>query len=625
MPLASEQRVQMEQALAWLRRELAEMQLQDQQLLEKLLQLHTALRELKVESADWESADPSRDRVSLKPDGVVMKYYCDTSNDVAELMVPKLSNLQDPHQVREHNIGKMFYMQLLMNKRGPLAKIWLAAHWDKKLTKAHIFECNLETTVEKIVSPKCAIALRTSGHLLLGVVRIYHRKTKYLLADCNEALLKMQTAFRPGLVDLPKENCEANYDAITLPEEFHDFDTQLPEVNAIDVAQHFTLNQSKAEDITLMEEDFRLPNGDSFGEEIEIPRPGSFFSDSLLPSSIGVLADHSSLSITENKIALNEDAYVLKHDGFGDEGAAEDMIDHPTSKQEARSHQINETTLLSNKEEGFVLEPIDDTALIRKQRGKRKRKLLVDAVKEISRSTMENQLMYYKDTITTLDIAPPTRKLMVLQELGSVDKLLDRPAQLLINEDLQMLFTRTIRNRRKKLQQEVEVDERSKEQYVKEPIAENSNNLQDIVHPKMLNVLQNGEDERNNNTSFETRGAVEMVSALSDGSCADSSLRQEFETEQAAAENELQGSNIENEEKRRHKRTLLLLNTFRHIEQTGAKSFSLLDLCKNQNNKEVATTFYSLLVLKKQRAVDVAQAVPYADIIVTKGPKFHIL
>lgn len=29
-----------------------------------------------------------------------------------------------------------------------------------------------------------------------------------------------------GLVDLPKESFEAAYSAITLPEEFHDFDTQ---------------------------------------------------------------------------------------------------------------------------------------------------------------------------------------------------------------------------------------------------------------------------------------------------------------------------------------------------------------------------------------------------------------
>ena len=48
------------------------------------------------------------------------------------------------------------------------------------------------------------LALRTSGHLLLGVVRIYSRKAKYLLADCNEVFVKIKLAFRPGLVDLPE-------------------------------------------------------------------------------------------------------------------------------------------------------------------------------------------------------------------------------------------------------------------------------------------------------------------------------------------------------------------------------------------------------------------------------------
>ena len=36
------------------------------------------------------------------------------------------------------------------------------------------------------------LALRLSGQLLLGVVRIYSRKAKYLLDDCNEALLKIK-------------------------------------------------------------------------------------------------------------------------------------------------------------------------------------------------------------------------------------------------------------------------------------------------------------------------------------------------------------------------------------------------------------------------------------------------
>lgn len=39
-------------------------------------------------------------------------------------------------------------------------------------------------------------------------------------------LIECDFLFFSGLVDLPKENFEASYNAITLPEEFHDFDTQ---------------------------------------------------------------------------------------------------------------------------------------------------------------------------------------------------------------------------------------------------------------------------------------------------------------------------------------------------------------------------------------------------------------
>jgi N terminus of Rad21 / Rec8 like protein len=41
------------------------------------------------------------------------------------------------------------------------------------------------------------MALRLSGQLLLGVVRIYSRKAKYLLDDCNEALLKIKMVSGP--------------------------------------------------------------------------------------------------------------------------------------------------------------------------------------------------------------------------------------------------------------------------------------------------------------------------------------------------------------------------------------------------------------------------------------------
>ena len=150
----------------------------------------------------------------------------------------------------------MFYAHFVLAKKGPLARIWLAAHWDKKLTKAHVFETNIEKSVEGILQPKVKMALRTSGHLLLGVVRIYSRKAKYLLADCNEAFVKIKMAFRPGMVDLPEENREAAVNAITLPEVFHDFDTAMPTLEDVDLRMQnqFSMNTTRADEITMREE-----------------------------------------------------------------------------------------------------------------------------------------------------------------------------------------------------------------------------------------------------------------------------------------------------------------------------------------------------------------------------------
>lgn len=87
----------------------------------------------------------------------------------------------------------MFYSETLLAKTGPLARVWLAANIERKLTKQNILQSNIESSVSTIISPDQApIALRLSGQLLLGVVRIYSRKARYLLDDCNEALMKIK-------------------------------------------------------------------------------------------------------------------------------------------------------------------------------------------------------------------------------------------------------------------------------------------------------------------------------------------------------------------------------------------------------------------------------------------------
>lgn len=87
----------------------------------------------------------------------------------------------------------MFYSETLLSKTGPLARVWLSANLERKLSKTHILQSNIESSVNAIVDQGTApMALRLSGQLLLGVVRIYSRKARYLLDDCNEALLKLK-------------------------------------------------------------------------------------------------------------------------------------------------------------------------------------------------------------------------------------------------------------------------------------------------------------------------------------------------------------------------------------------------------------------------------------------------
>ncbi|KAJ7897468.1 Rec8 like protein-domain-containing protein, partial [Mycena leptocephala] len=76
------------------------------------------------------------------------------------------------------------------------------------------------------------MALRLSGHLLLGVGRIYSRKAKYLLDDCNEAVLKMKRAFRHGVVDMTDDQLAVTKHTITLQGNYEDIDMLImPDMN----------------------------------------------------------------------------------------------------------------------------------------------------------------------------------------------------------------------------------------------------------------------------------------------------------------------------------------------------------------------------------------------------------
>ncbi|XP_026868029.2 double-strand-break repair protein rad21-like protein 1 isoform X2 [Electrophorus electricus] len=518
----------------------------------------------------------------------------------------------------------VFFTELFSYKRGSLAKIWLAAHWEKKITKAHVFECNLETTVEDIISPQIKIGLRTSGHLLLGVARIYSRKTKYLLADCSDAVVKIKVAFRPGQTDLPEEGMEAMFKAVTLPEDFTDFQSQLPDLNTIDVVDHFSLHQCHAEEITLKEN-----IGNSFLTIDDVA------DDTLSHQGLFDLSFHS--------LASNGDR-------FGDEGMAYDAVDlivnandnalltdscgHspeefpatppptavnvPETLLDSPSH--NETTLLDDAEKGFTLESVAVTPSSDRKRGNRKRKLVVDQYKELSNDTIRAQLNDCSDILASLDMAPPTRQLLEWKENGGADYLFSHFCIPVTHSDLQQLFPRDVFPGRRGLTRKAreESDFENTRELGREDCASSVVSL-----VEELSLLEETMDP-GRYAQEESRLEVTCPELLSEDSILvhPSGVDREILLTQTQTQSTLDSQDME--EKRMTSRAQILLQVLKEKENSNlGAAFSLHTLCARSSRSEVAATFFALLLLKKQRALDLYQSDPYSDIIATPGPFFY--
>lgn len=84
----------------------------------------------------------------------------------------------------EDFVKKMFYADFVLSKKGPLARIWLAAHWDRKITKSQVFETNIEKSVDGILQPSVCLLLRLQ---ILRSDTFSFRKTVmlFLIISCS--------------------------------------------------------------------------------------------------------------------------------------------------------------------------------------------------------------------------------------------------------------------------------------------------------------------------------------------------------------------------------------------------------------------------------------------------------
>lgn len=75
--------------------------------------------------------------------------------------------------------------------------------------------------------PEAPLALRLSGHLLLGVVRIYSKQVDYLFRDCALVTTWLSKSFVSAQVDLPEDARQAPVESVTLPQALNLDDFQL--------------------------------------------------------------------------------------------------------------------------------------------------------------------------------------------------------------------------------------------------------------------------------------------------------------------------------------------------------------------------------------------------------------
>jgi cohesin complex subunit SCC1 len=391
----------------------------------------------------------------------------------------------------------MFYSVFVLGKKGPLAKVWLAAHWDKKISKAQILETNIAESVESILTPRIKLSLRTSSHLMLGVVRIYARKTQYLLQDCQDAAFKIKSAFRPDAVDLPDGKTEASTRAINLPEFDADFDL-MPDPAEMHMDIPMT-TPANIRNITL-QEDIGSINFDE-SSEWEAARNATAGID---------LQDGRNGSVSgRGTTNLNDLDRPLEDDGFGNMmGAAmdDDIFavrltdeDRERMEREQEAGRADQTSVapqgrpssrvsevgsdfsmgppsnapsmgpstpgdhgagdmdgdifgqppvpISGGQDTLVLDTLPEgTGGFERGRRKKRRKLgiIIDDVKILTGEEMKTQLSDCSDILTQLDLAPPSKKLMHWKKTGGSEKLFALPERTLHSKVLSLYYSRNL-------------------------------------------------------------------------------------------------------------------------------------------------------------------------------------
>ncbi|TKR92975.1 hypothetical protein L596_007518 [Steinernema carpocapsae] len=581
----------------------------------------------------------------------------------------------------------MFYSYHALSKKGPLARIWLAAHWERKLTKAAICEVNVEDAVNEVRQPNRKMALRSYGHLLLGICRIYGKKTEFLLTNVKDIVVMLKMAFKSG------ENVivlEENEDIAKEPTPQRGEDVELDEFD------EEVVPTSRLSEITLTEDqpfDFedrtRTPNADvmmDFDDGFDdgrYARAGSLFGNenldfegardgtphSLLSGVHSRLSDPALQSRTgdENLLQNVENYYEgpgmldlpmpelpkrpEDRPAFGDltnmgrsllsDTRAQEEIAAATPEPEPM--EIDQPVDISHfpvnaGPESFVLEPLNVTDIQRPPRRRRQRRLVVDTNMRLADEDLQDQITDFVDLTRSsiADIAPPTRKLMIIKETGGLDYMMANPgSRWLHSASLRWVYTAQMElglsaaesdetilsgHLREELEMPHELPrpesrvsdapfrDRTEEEYLLN--GENFYEGPGMMDPPMQELSQFPEDRPG-------YGDITLGADGIDENSARGQPQEMLEHDPDEAQTKFSDFGADETSVGGNLREMLL----NHPDQAQMKFTDFVS--PQDSRKTAARKFFALLEARKNRIVKVSQAEPFGEIVIDRDTNFH--
>ena len=450
--------------------------------------------------------------------------------------------------------------------------------------------------------------------------------------------------------------------------------------------EQFTMHRSRAEEITIaehipstsarfgLEDDFNAMENE-FGEmmDLELPRQsprvtfadeshqsdllmlpkGDEGADTTLPSTRRLSKDQSrglndlgGLDFN-NEFGMDDGGLtnfdVLGVDNINISAATEKDQQQPATAAEQNENEVamevdQQDEALQAEPEGFVLEPVNVVGT--KKRSKKKRKLLVDNVTELSSDVIRANLADPSDTLLPKCFPPPTKKALLWKEAASCEQLFSRPTQPFMAAEVVLLITRN---------------------FAHHPPAQPSKNIIDLdpdVEAKRgadttADTLANDTamaalpdpDQPNPNATADKDATLMEAPLLDDmqdmamGGGDMLNMMQEDEQvtrvipelpdleepeQQTQTTEEQEGGEVGSEELERRRWTKRTQQVMRMMDRGLAQQdeINFRSLTRKCSRKQAAARFYTCLLLAKEGAIKVKQDEPYGDIYIQRGIRF---